>query len=529
MAAGIASTLRPATSAVRTSTSALPASLSLAHAIVVGMGDGAPATAEARSSLRVVAVDGDLLEVWDPLTGKAQASVAATVLLSGTRVAALLATPGVEHVITQLEDSNALTIWDTARGSLRTVAEHEQSINAVALAPKGDVLATAGEDGVARIWSVATGSLLDNLAAHDAPLTSVEFTADSSALIVGDRTGQVRIIPLALAGDAALALRGAAITAGGAAATVRFDQSWLELDWSGSAASVRWPLTEPLSKAAVSVDGSHIALLGADGRLRLFAGGVTPDSEPLAELDGRILDFALSETGKLLVAAGEDRQITMIGADGRVLASLTGHEAPVDRVVLSPDGTRLLSVDRSHVARIWSPGDAALLATFEIERDAAMLAVGDDLFVVVDSAGGGELWSLASRTEADPAPIAPVRVATLALGEGITAIALAPAGDQTEPFAQLAVARRWTNPSAVVELWARARYDEQGMEPVARFRATGPVRTLRFGVDAHSLAAIDGLGRSARWSTQAVAWIAEACASLAPGTVWPAVCELVER
>ncbi len=484
---------------VRLESSALPSSLPLGHAVVVEPGVDA----------RVVVVHGDLIEVWDPRTGQAQASVAATVLLTGVRVEALLASPRAAHVITQIEDSNALAIWDTARGSLRTVAEQDEAIVAIALAPGGDLLATAGDDGVARIWSVESGALLDSLAAHDAALTSIEFTADGGALLVGDRSGQLQVHPLALAGDFELPLRGAALTAGGAAATVRYDEGSLELEWSGSPASVRWALPQPLSKAAVSVDGTRVALLWADGRLDLVAGATGLEAEPLASLDGRILDFALSETGKLLAAAGEDRRISLVGGEGAAIATLAGHEAPVDRVAFSPDATRLVSADRSRVVRVWDPGTAALLGTFEVEREAALLAVSSGGVVVIDADGGGELWSIARGS----------RTAVLDAGEGVTAVALG------AEEGLLALARRTSQASGAVELWRGARFEELGKEAVARFRVVGPVWTLRFGADGRGLVAIDGAGRQARWSTEVAAWVTEACASLAPGTVWPGVCD----
>ena len=483
---------------------ALPSSVPLHHAAVVGEPEAA----------RVVAVRGDQVELWDPSSGRAQASVAATVMLTGTRVRALAASPEAEHVVVQLDDSNALGVWDTARGAVRTIAEQEQPIVAIAVAATGDRVATVGLDGVARIWSLASGALLASLPAHAAPLTSVAFTADGGALLVGDRDGQLRVTPLALGGDQRLPLRAAALTAGGAAALIRHDEQTLEFEWSGSSGAVRWPLSQPLAEAQVSVDGARVALRWVDGRAAWI--DVTTelglDAPPLRSFEpdsDRVLDLAIGATGKLLVVAGEDRGIRLVDAGGELLATLRGHEAPVDHVALSPDGERLISVDRAKQVRVWDPATAALLGSFEVERAGEWLGVSAEAFVVVDAHGEAELWDLR----------VPARIASVALGtEPITAIALAPGGRG------LAVARRVDGEHGAVELWGPSRFDEQGLEVQARFRAAGPIWALRVDAEAKAVVAIDGAGRIARWSMQPSEWVREACAALPPGSVVPTAC-----
>ncbi|PRQ01217.1 AAA-like domain-containing protein [Enhygromyxa salina] len=503
----------------RLQASALARTLALEQAVVINPSLGA--------ETRVGVVHGESIELWDVASGQVQASVSVPQLRDGGRARSLLATPDAGELLIAFEGDPAITVWNTARGTLRSIAEltsaaadapsagpanqqvgpSDLSSPALALSPEGELIATGGEDRIARVWSIETGELLTSTQAHEAPLTSLAFTPDSAALVVGDRSGQLRVHPLTLNSTASLPLRGATLNTAGVAATVHYDETALELRWSGGQTSVRWAQPRPLTRAGVSVDGSRLALLYADGELALISGAAGPDAKPIATVTGadgsRVLDFALSIDGKLLAAATEDRKVLLLAGDGQPIATLSGHEAPVDRLALSPDGARLVSADRSNIVRAWDPGTAAILGTFETERRAEHLAINGDFFLIIDQLGGAELWSTQTRE----------RLATLELGtEPITGVAIA---DDGEWFAL----GRSGGTASAVELWRPS-----SPEALARFRGFGPVAALRFIDEGETVLAVDGRGQLARWPARPRAWLAEGCATLAPGSVVPSVC-----
>ncbi|PRP95538.1 WD domain, G-beta repeat [Enhygromyxa salina] len=495
---------RAGNASARLQASALPQTLALDHATVIDASIGA--------QTRVALVHDELIELWDVATGQVQASVTTPVPGSGARVGALFATRDAAEVLVQFEDGSAVTVWDTTHGTLRTIAtpdptdpkdppEQADRALALALSPEGELIATGGADRIARVWSIETGELVATIEAHEDALTSLAFTPDGAALVAGDRSGQLRIHPLALGAEASLPLRGASLGASGVAATVHHDDSALELRWSGGQTSARWPLERPVTKALVSVDGSRLALLYAEGDLALVSGATGPAGEAIATVPARVLDLALSSDGKLLAVAGEDRRVSLIDTNGQPIATLSGHDAPVDRLALSPDGTRLVSADRSKVLRVWDPGTAALLGTFETDRRAEVVAINGEFFLVADQQGGAELWSMEARA----------RVAELELGgEAISEVAIAPDGEW------FALARGGVGS---VELWRPSSPDA-----LARFRAAPPIAALRYTDDGETVLAVDGRGQLARWPARPQAWLAEGCAVLPPGSVVPSVC-----
>ena len=75
----------------------------------------------------------------------------------------------------------------------RTLAGHTGWVRAVAVAPDGSWLATAGEDGSVRIWDPATGELRAVLTGHTGWVRALAVAPDGSWLATAGEDGSVRI------------------------------------------------------------------------------------------------------------------------------------------------------------------------------------------------------------------------------------------------------------------------------------------------------------------------------------------------
>ena len=95
-------------------------------------------------------------------------------------------------------DDYAVRILDPVSGTrvLRTLTGNTDTINAVEFSGDGRLVATAGQDGTARVWDVATGSPVASLPGHSSGVTQVAFRADRGAIATGDGKGITRIWPL---------------------------------------------------------------------------------------------------------------------------------------------------------------------------------------------------------------------------------------------------------------------------------------------------------------------------------------------
>jgi WD40 repeat protein len=81
-----------------------------------------------------------------------------------------------------------LRLWDSATGALlREFGGSPAVINKLCFAPKGDVLATMGEDGTLTLWSVASGEQLNWKPAHPGGSHWVAFSPDGTQLATAGR------------------------------------------------------------------------------------------------------------------------------------------------------------------------------------------------------------------------------------------------------------------------------------------------------------------------------------------------------
>jgi len=102
-----------------------------------------------------------------------------------TRVAALCFSPDSQVLLTGGLDQT-IRAWDVVSGTeLRSFTGHVGEISALDFAPNGQSFVSAG-DNSARVWSLATGQLLQTLAVPGGGLIRAKFTPDGSRVATAD-------------------------------------------------------------------------------------------------------------------------------------------------------------------------------------------------------------------------------------------------------------------------------------------------------------------------------------------------------
>ncbi|KAF4585524.1 periodic tryptophan protein 2 [Ophiocordyceps camponoti-floridani] len=268
---------------------------------------------------------------------------------------ALVYSPDGRRVVTTADDGK-VKVWDTESGfCVVTFNEHSSGVTACEFAKKGNVLFTASLDGSVRawdlvryrnfrtftaptrlsfssmavdasgevvaagsidsfdihIWSVQTGQLLDRLAGHEGPVSSLAFTPNGTYLVSGswDRTARI---------------------------------------WSVFG---RTQTSEPLQlqadvlAVAVRPDSLQLAVSTLDGQLTFWS---VAEAEQVAGLDGR-----------RDVSGG--RLIT----DRRTAAKASGTKS-FDSIRYSMDGTCLLAGGKSKFICLYSVTTLVLLRKFTV-------------------------------------------------------------------------------------------------------------------------------------------------------------------
>ncbi|MFO1094280.1 MAG: serine/threonine-protein kinase, partial [Planctomycetaceae bacterium] len=255
------------------------------------------------------------------------------------------------------------------------------------LSPDGSVLATASQDGVVRLWDLASRQLAGELRGHDRDVNDVAFSADGRRLISSGEDGTARIWdvesrsliqtlsdPGGVVYGVAFSPDGAWVAFGGKGKHVRL--------WNVSGAGVEslGPMEMDVESLVFSPDGRWLAAAsGAAVHLWLMSDRATVRRLPVET--PFVAKAAFSPDGSLIAGAGQDRKVYLWKMEsGEQLAAWPGHRDSIYDVEFAPDGSGIVSCGKDGTVRFWPVPDAK----GEIIRHASAL-----------EAQTGRLWSTA--------------------------------------------------------------------------------------------------------------------------------------
>jgi len=230
-----------------------------------------------------------------------------------------LVSAGMDHIV---------RFWNPRSGRQlrRRLEGHTDMVCAVAVAPSGEWLASASTDGTVRIWDARSGRELRRFDGHTDVVDAVAVAPSGEWLVSGSHDGTTRVW------DVASGRQRRCLTIGR-----REDTS--------------------VYAVAVAPSGEWLVSAHSDSTLRIW----DPSSgRQLRRLDGHVnavFGVAVAPSGKWLASASLDHTVRIWdAASGRQRHRLNGHTEPVVAVAVAPSGKWLASSDRhvrNNTVRIW--------------------------------------------------------------------------------------------------------------------------------------------------------------------------------
>lgn len=348
------------------------------HSLAAGR---SPTALVADQSRLVTGTSTGAVQIRDAANGKVLKELAP---LASAAMSAVFSADGA--VLALGDGAGRISIRETATDAVRAEFQpHAAAVLAMSFAPDGQTLASIAADGTAMWSGSASGKVLHVLALQVPGLRTVRFSADGSTfLVVGQ---QLSVWD----------------------SRQRTRQSML--DWDS-----------PADAAAITSDGSHVAITGSDGLAlfdsrtgqmvkaptalrrprstclaftpddrRLFQGEsggelavwrtVLPPRSPLVELRrvGNAVAVATSPDGKWLAAGGDDSQASVWNMETGELV----HMLPVNGVLyacqFSADSQWLATGSLQGMVKVWGLKEGSLEASFfESPRGIRSLAFSPD-------------------------------------------------------------------------------------------------------------------------------------------------------
>ena len=271
-------------------------------------------------------VDG-VVQIWDAESGQEVIHIDA----HEDRVYQAVFSPDGKRIATSSAD-NTVKIWDAKTGlELLSISGHGDGsvgdglfpgVLDVAFSPDGNRLATAGADGVAKIWNSKTGEELFVLKGDTTTLVRIRFSPDGSLIATGSEEPDTR------------------------AQISIFDANSGEEIWRQLVQQDRiWGL-------AFNSKGDHVVTAGAGGIIKIWDVETGQELMDIPDYTASAADAAFSPDGSHLAIVGGDGLQVRDLEKNQITLNLPIHFSWIWAVSFTKDGSRLATASTDGTVRV---------------------------------------------------------------------------------------------------------------------------------------------------------------------------------
>ena len=255
--------------------------------------------------------------------------------------------------------SGAVRIFDVESGKqTHAFEEPKDVVYSLAVSPDGKLLAAGGAEPVARVFSIEEKKVVATLEEHTDWVLGVSFNADGKLLATASADRATRV--------------------------------WNVETWESS---VKLKESEVVHGAAFASD-ARILIVAVGGpdqwSCRVRRTDNVRSIRPVSTGPGMPLDVVWAAKTNRFYVPCSDGIVRVMDVNGRILASLAGHDDWVYCAAISADGAKLASGSGDGTVKLWNTADNRLLATLVqlAPRSDEWLVLTAQGYLAASSAGG---------------------------------------------------------------------------------------------------------------------------------------------
>ena len=271
-------------------------------------------------------------------------------------------TGDIEHVVMSRNgthiatagDDGTIRIWTLADETSIVLRGHEGPIETLAFSPDGSTLASGGSDSMVWLWNGSTGRKLEG---HGDTVRGIAFSPDGTKLASTSEDGTLFVWDVA-AGTGRLLIKHThglrpvawardSIIVGG------FDGSIGHFDPVTGTGELRRAHKAELRCLAVSPDGGYVAAGDEAGTVNLWTVGGSLVGK-LGSYTDLVRTVVFAPDGKHVVSAGGDPIVRVHPIPEGLPIELRGNTDGVKNLEISADGTRVAAAGLDGAVRVWS-------------------------------------------------------------------------------------------------------------------------------------------------------------------------------